>query len=69
MFEEIIACGRKLTFHTPNAVRIRAITPELARLMRCRASPPCGWGWKRQSLTNGILTEKSGKKNSRAVSI
>ena len=34
MFEEIIACGRKLTFHTPNAVHIRAITPELARLMR-----------------------------------
>ena len=34
LFEAIIARGRKLKFHTPNAVHIRAITPKIAVLMR-----------------------------------
>lgn len=33
MFQKIIATGRKLRFHTPNAVHIREITPEIAELM------------------------------------
>ena len=33
MFKQIIASGRVLNFHTPNAVHIRAITRELSELM------------------------------------
>jgi len=33
MFKQIIKTGRKLNFHTPNAVHIREITPEMAELM------------------------------------
>jgi radical SAM superfamily enzyme YgiQ (UPF0313 family) len=33
MFEQIIKTGRKLNFHTPNAVHIREITPEISELM------------------------------------
>jgi len=33
MFKQIIATGRHFNFHTPNAVHIRAITPEIAELM------------------------------------
>ncbi len=33
MFKQIVKSGRKLNFHTPNAVHIREITPEIAELM------------------------------------
>jgi len=33
MFNRIIKSGRKLRFHTPNAVHIRGITPQIAELM------------------------------------
>jgi len=33
MFEQIIRSGRTLNLHTPNAVHIREITPEIAELM------------------------------------
>ena len=33
MFKQIIKTGRNLNFHTPNAVHIREITPEIAELM------------------------------------
>jgi radical SAM superfamily enzyme YgiQ (UPF0313 family) len=33
MFKQIIKTGRKLNFHTPNAVHIREISPEMAELM------------------------------------
>lgn len=34
LFERLIASGRNFRFHTPNAVHIREITPQIARLMR-----------------------------------
>ncbi len=33
MFKQIIKTGRTLNFHTPNAVHIREITPEISELM------------------------------------
>jgi len=53
MFKQIIATGRALNFHTPNAVHIRAITHELAELMFAAGV---------KTLRLGLETAASGKR-------